>query len=46
MSITNIRPEDCPVELRVRIERVMLKKKMSWREAVLFLALKVVSPTK
>lgn len=44
MSICNIRPTDCPVELRFKIERVMATKKMTWRDAVLFLAREVVSP--
>jgi len=46
MSISNLRPEDCPVELRVKIERVMAKKNFSWREALVFLAREVVSPIK
>lgn len=44
MSISNIRPSDCPVELRTKIERVMSMKKISWRDAVVFLAREVVSP--
>lgn len=44
MSITNIRPSDCPVELRVKIERVMSMQKLSWRDALVFLCRKVVSP--
>lgn len=44
MSIANIRPSDCPVELRVRIEHIMSAKKISWRDAVLFLAREAVSP--
>lgn len=44
MSISNIRPSDCPAELRVKIERVMSSKKLTWRGAVLFLAREVVSP--
>ena len=46
MSIQNIRPSDCPVELRVKIEKVMDREKLTWREAVLFLAREVVSPRK
>lgn len=44
MSIANIRPSDCPIELRVKIEKVMKREKMTWRSAVIFLARKVVSP--
>lgn len=44
MSISSIRPSDCPAELRVKIERVMTDKKLTWRGAVLFLAREVVSP--
>lgn len=46
MSIQNIRPSDCPVELRVKIEKVMEREKLTWREAVVFLAREVVSPRK
>lgn len=46
MSIQNIRPSDCPVELRVKIEKVMDREKLTWREAVIFLAREVVSPRK
>lgn len=46
MSISNIRPADCPAELRVKIEKVMIAQKLNWRNAVLFLARRVVSPTK
>lgn len=45
MSICNIRPSDCPIELRVKIEHVMADKKITWREAVVFLAREVVSPS-
>lgn len=46
MSIANIRPSDCPAELRVKIEKVMRRRKLTWRDAVLFLAREVVSPRK
>ena len=46
MSIQNILPSDCPVELRVKIEKVMDREKLTWREAVIFLAREVVSPRK
>lgn len=46
MSIQNIRPSDCPMELRVKIEKVMKREKLTWREAVIFLAREVVSPRK
>lgn len=36
MSISNIRPSDCPAELRVKIEKVMAREKLNWRDAVLF----------
>lgn len=45
MSIADIRPKDVPAELRVKIERVMSQKKIAWREAVIFLANEVVSPS-
>lgn len=44
MSIADIRPSDCPAELRAKIEKVMARKKLNWQEAILFLAQKVVSP--
>ena len=44
MSISNIRPSDCPIELRVKIEKVMKRRSLTWRDAVIFLARRVVSP--
>ena len=46
MSIANIRPSDCPAELRVKIEKIMVREKLTWRDAVIFLAREVVSPKK
>lgn len=45
MSITDLRPRDVPVELRVKIEHVMKKERLSWRAAILSLTQKVVSPS-
>ena len=45
MSITDIRPEDTPIELRLIIEKVMAKKKITWQMALIFLAQRVVSPS-
>ncbi len=44
MSIVDIKPDEVPVELRVRIEKVMARQKLNWHDAILFLARKVVSP--
>ena len=44
MSIVDIKPDEVPVELRVRIENVMARQKLNWHDAILFLARKVVSP--
>ena len=44
MSIVDIRPVEVPVELRVKIEKIMKRRKLNWKEALLFLARKVVSP--
>lgn len=44
MSIADIRPSDCPAELRAKIEKVMKLKNLDWQSAILFLARKVVSP--
>lgn len=46
MSIANIRPADCPAELRLKIEKVMKRENLTWRDAVIFLAREVVSPKK
>lgn len=46
MSIADLMPSDVPAELRVKVERVMQRERLSWREAVLFLARKVVSPVR
>ena len=44
MSIANIRPSDCPAELRAKIEKVMKIKNLDWQSAIIFLIKKVVSP--
>lgn len=44
MSIVDLKPADVPAELRVKIERVMQQRRLSWRDAVLLLAREVVSP--
>lgn len=44
MSIVNIRPSDCPAELRAKIEKVMKIKNLDWQSAILFLVRRVVSP--
>ena len=46
MSIVDLKPRDVPAELRVKIENVMRRKKLSWRNAVAFLASEVVSPSR
>lgn len=45
MSIASLTPSDVSPELRTRIEKIMQRQKMTWREAIIFLARKVVSPT-
>lgn len=44
MSILDLKPSAVPVELRVKIAHVMRKRNLSWRNAILSLALEVVSP--
>lgn len=44
MSISDIKPGDCPSDLRAKIDKVAARMKVTWEEAVVFLALKVVSP--
>ena len=46
MSITDIKPTSVPAELRVKIERVMQERNLSWRDTLVFLAREVVSPRK
>ena len=46
MSLADLQPSDVPVELRVKIEHVMQQERMTWNEAVIFLARKVVPPSK
>ena len=44
MSIVDVKPEDLPVELRVKIEHVMRERNLAWSAAVISLAREVVSP--
>ena len=44
MRIADMKPEDLPVELRVKIEHVMRERNLTWNAAVLSLAREVVSP--
>ena len=46
MSIADLMPSNVPAELRVKVGHVMQRKRLSWRDAVLFLARKVVSPAR
>ena len=46
MSITDIRPKDCSPDLRAKIEKVMQKNGLTWKDALNFLARKVVAPTR
>lgn len=45
MRIADMKPEDLPVELRVKIEHVMRERNLTWNAAVLSLAREVVSPS-
>ena len=45
MSIVDIERNDLPIDLRVKIERVMRDENLSWKETLDFLASKVVSPS-
>ena len=45
MSIADIKPEELPIDLRVKIEHVMADKKLPWRDTLVFLAREVVSPS-
>ena len=44
MSIIDIKPSDMPIELKVKIEHIMSERNLSWREAIISLALKVIPP--
>ena len=46
MSIIDIKPTSIPAELRVKIEHVMKERNLSWRDAIVFLAREMVSPSK
>ena len=46
MSLIDLKPSAVPIELRVKIERVMKSENLTWREALLFLAREVVSPSR
>jgi len=46
MSIVDIKPDELPIDLRVKIEAVMSRKRLSWRDTLLFLARGVVSPSR
>ena len=45
MSIVDLKPSAVPAELRAKITRVMRERNLSWRNAILSLALEVVSPS-
>lgn len=44
MSIIELERNSVPVDLRVKIEHVMRDENLSWKEALVFLTQKVVSP--
>ena len=44
MSIVDLERNSVPVDLRVKIEHVMHDENLSWKDALVFLASKVVSP--
>ena len=45
MSIVDLKPSAVPAELRAKIARVMRDRNLTWRNAILSLALEVVSPS-
>lgn len=45
MSLVDLKPEDCPAELRARIEKYAKAKNLAWVEALVSLAREVVSPS-
>lgn len=44
MSIVDLESNSIPIDLRVKIEHVMHDENLSWKDALVFLASKVVSP--
>lgn len=46
MSIVDIKPSELPIDLRVKVESVMKRERLAWRDTLLFLARKVVSPSR
>lgn len=44
MSIMELKRNSVPIDLRVKIEPVMHDENLSWKETLVFLATKVVSP--
>lgn len=44
MSIIELKRNSVPIDLRVKIEYVMHDENLSWKEALDFLATRVVSP--
>lgn len=44
MSILELKRNSVPIDLRVKIEHVMHDENLSWKETLIFLAMKVVSP--
>lgn len=44
MSIVDLERNSIPIDLRVKIEHVMHDENLSWKDALVFLASKVVSP--
>lgn len=45
MSIVDLERNSVPIDLRVKIEHVMHDENLSWKDTLVFLASKVVSPT-
>lgn len=45
MKLIDIKRNSLPIDLRVKIEHVMKEENLSWTNAILFLAARVVSPS-
>lgn len=46
IRIIDLKPEELRPELRLRVERVMRRKKLTWTRTLDYLARKVISPTR
>lgn len=44
-TLFELKPADLPIDLRVKVQKVQKQERLSWCDTLLFLTLKVVSPS-